>query len=72
MLGSEECPGVVSLMAIELYRHVDKNRFEGHSCDVAVAYLEFYNEVVRNLQCTNGPSLVVRDDPDKGIAISNS
>lgn len=37
-----------------------------------VAYLEVYDEVVRNLLCTNGPSFVVRDDPDKGIAISNS
>ncbi|KAL3182436.1 hypothetical protein MRX96_007616 [Rhipicephalus microplus] len=40
MLGSEECPRVVSLTAIELYRHVDKRRSEGHSCDVAVTYLE--------------------------------
>ncbi|KAH7931881.1 hypothetical protein HPB51_029663 [Rhipicephalus microplus] len=29
MCGSEECPGVVSLMAIQLNRHVDKNRSEG-------------------------------------------
>lgn len=71
MLGSEECPGVVSLTASELYRRVDKLRSEGQSCDVAVAYLEVYNEVVRDLLCPNGPSLVVRDDPAKGIAISN-
>lgn len=71
MLGSEECPGVVSLTASELYRRVDKLRSEGQSCDVAVAYLEVYNEVVRDLLCPNGPSLVVRDDPNKGIAISN-
>ncbi|KAL3182440.1 hypothetical protein MRX96_007620 [Rhipicephalus microplus] len=45
MLGSEELPGVVSLTAIELSRHVYKHRSEGHSCDVAVAYLEVYNEV---------------------------
>ncbi|KAL1417753.1 hypothetical protein MTO96_026526 [Rhipicephalus appendiculatus] len=71
MLGSEKCPGVVSLTASELYRRVDKLRSEGQSCDVAVAYLEVYNEVVRDLLCPNGPSLVVRDDPAKGIAISN-
>ncbi|KAL3182442.1 hypothetical protein MRX96_007622 [Rhipicephalus microplus] len=29
MLGSEECPRVVSLMAIELNRHVDKNHLRG-------------------------------------------
>ncbi|KAH7931882.1 hypothetical protein HPB51_029664 [Rhipicephalus microplus] len=64
MLGSEECPGVVSLMAIELYRHVDKNRIEGHSCDVAVAYLEFYNEVVYVVKTENLTST------SKGISVS--
>lgn len=71
MLGSEDCPGVVSLTAGELYRLVDKLRSEGQSCDVAVAYLEVYNEVVRDLLNPNGPSLAVRDDPTKGIAIPN-
>nr|XP_037291790.1 kinesin-like protein KIF18B [Rhipicephalus microplus] len=66
MLGSEECPGVVSLMAIELYRHVDKNRIEGHSCDVAVAYLEFYNEVVYVVKTENLTST------SKGISVSKS
>ncbi|KAL3244486.1 hypothetical protein MRX96_002249 [Rhipicephalus microplus] len=70
-LGSEDCPGVVSLTASELYRRVDRLRSKGQSCDVAVAYMEVYNEVVRDLLCPKGPSLVVRDDPAKGIAISN-
>ncbi|KAL3195326.1 hypothetical protein MRX96_015801 [Rhipicephalus microplus] len=52
ILGPEECPGVVSLTAIELYWRVDKLRYEGHSCDVVVAYLEVYNEVVRDLLTT--------------------
>ncbi|XP_037558958.2 kinesin-like protein KIF18B [Dermacentor silvarum] len=60
MLGSEECPGVVSLMASELYQRVDKLRSEGRTCDVAVSYLEVYNKVVRDLLCF---------DPTKGIAI---
>lgn len=34
MLCSEESPGGVFLMAIDLYRHVDMNRSKGHSCDV--------------------------------------
>ncbi|KAH8033569.1 hypothetical protein HPB51_014349 [Rhipicephalus microplus] len=70
-LGSEDCLGVVSLTASELYRRVDRLRSKGQSCDVAVAYMEVYNEVVRDLLCPKGPSLVVRDDPAKGIAISN-
>ncbi|XP_049511418.1 kinesin-like protein KIF18B [Dermacentor silvarum] len=71
MLGSEECPGVITLTVGELYRLVEKLRSEGQTCDVAVAYMEVYNEVVRDLLCPNGPTLVVRDDPAKGIAISN-
>ncbi|KAL3244485.1 hypothetical protein MRX96_002248 [Rhipicephalus microplus] len=46
-------------------------RSKGQSCDVVVAYTEVYNEVVRDLLCPKGPSLVVRDDPAKGIAFSN-
>ncbi|XP_050047757.1 uncharacterized protein [Dermacentor andersoni] len=71
MLGSEECPGVITLTVGELYRQVEKLRSEGQTCDVAVAYMEVYNEVVRDLLCPNGPTLVVRDDPAKGIKISN-
>ncbi|KAL3247813.1 hypothetical protein MRX96_056886 [Rhipicephalus microplus] len=40
MLGSEDCPGVVSLTASELYLCVNKLRSEGQSCDVAVAYMK--------------------------------
>ncbi|XP_077493914.1 uncharacterized protein LOC144104654 [Amblyomma americanum] len=71
MLGTEHCPGVVSLTVSHLYECVDKLRSEGQSCEVAVAYLEVYNEVVRDLLCPGGPPLIVRDDPAKGIAISN-
>ncbi|KAH7931645.1 hypothetical protein HPB49_026282 [Dermacentor silvarum] len=51
MLGSEECPGVVSLMPSKLDQRVDKLRSEGQKCDVTVTYLEVYNKVVRDLQC---------------------
>lgn len=71
MLGSEECPGVVSLTVSELYRRVDELQSEGQKCDVAVAYFEVYNEVVRDLLCPGGSPLAVRDDPSKGIVITN-
>ncbi|KAL3195323.1 hypothetical protein MRX96_015798 [Rhipicephalus microplus] len=58
-------------MAIEVYWRFHKLRYEGHSCDVGVAYLKVYNEVVSDLLCTNGPSLVVHDDPAKGITLTN-
>ncbi|KAH7980395.1 hypothetical protein HPB49_015549 [Dermacentor silvarum] len=60
LLGSEECPGVVSLMASELYHRAPKLQSEGETSDVAVAYLEVYNEVVRDLPCL---------DPAESIAL---
>ncbi|XP_065294391.1 kinesin-like protein KIF18A [Dermacentor albipictus] len=62
ILGSEECPGVVSFIASELYQRVDKLRSEGQTYDVAVAYLEVYNKVVRDLLYL---------DPAKTVAILN-
>ncbi|KAH7981518.1 hypothetical protein HPB49_025128 [Dermacentor silvarum] len=62
LLGSEECPGVVSHMASEFYQRVDKLRSECQTWDVAVACLEVYNKVVQDLLCL---------DPAKGIAILN-
>ncbi|XP_075546896.1 kinesin-like protein KIF18A [Dermacentor variabilis] len=61
-LGSEECPGVASFITSELYQRVDKLRSEGETCDVAVAYLEVYNKVVRDLLYL---------DPAKTIPILN-
>ncbi|XP_054918874.2 kinesin-like protein KIF18A [Dermacentor andersoni] len=58
MLGSEECPGVITLMTCEFYQRVDKLRSEGETCDVAVTYLEVYSKVVRDLLCLS---------PAKGI-----
>ncbi|KAH7978453.1 hypothetical protein HPB49_005531 [Dermacentor silvarum] len=62
LLGSEECHGVVSLMASEFYQRVDKLRSEGQTCDVAVTCLEVYIKVVEDLLCL---------DPAKVIAILN-
>ncbi|XP_050052462.1 kinesin-like protein KIF18A [Dermacentor andersoni] len=62
VLGSEECPVVDSRTAIEWYERVDKHRVEGQTFDVAVAYSEASNKVVRHLLC---PDLA------KAIAISN-
>lgn len=71
MLGSEACPGVVSLTVSELYQRVGELQSDGQRCDVAVAYFEVYNEVVRDLLCPGSSPLAVRDDPVKGIVITN-
>ncbi|XP_037560704.1 kinesin-like protein KIF18B [Dermacentor silvarum] len=60
LLGSEECPEVVSPMSSELYHRAPPLQSEGETCDVAVAYLEVYNEVVRDLLCL---------DPSKSIGL---
>ncbi|XP_037560749.1 kinesin-like protein KIF18B [Dermacentor silvarum] len=62
LLCSEECPGVVSLMASELYHRAPKLQSEGPTCDVAVACLEVYIEVLRDQMCL---------DPAKVIAMLN-
>ncbi|KAH7980578.1 hypothetical protein HPB49_017296 [Dermacentor silvarum] len=62
LLGSEECHGMVSRMASELYERAPKLHSEGQTCDVAVAYLEIYNKVVRDLLCL---------DPAKSIVLLN-
>ncbi|XP_037560751.1 kinesin-like protein KIF18A [Dermacentor silvarum] len=62
LLGSEECPGVLSLMASQLYQRVLKLRSEGQTCALAVPCLEVYNKVFQEMLCL---------DPAKGIAILN-
>lgn len=54
MLGRPECPGITSLTLQELYQRLDE--LKGHRrCEVAVSYLEVYNETVRDLLGTGKP-----------------
>ncbi|KAH7979000.1 hypothetical protein HPB49_007732 [Dermacentor silvarum] len=60
LLGSDKCPGVVSLMASEFYQRSPKLQSDGQTCDGAVAYVEVYNKIVRDLLCL---------DPARSIAL---
>ncbi|NWI86299.1 KI18A protein, partial [Pitta sordida] len=67
MLGSPEDPGVMYLTMMMLYNCIDQIK-EEKMCDVAVSYLEIYNEQIRDLLVASGP-LAVREDAQQGVVV---
>ncbi|NXL36737.1 KI18A protein, partial [Glaucidium brasilianum] len=67
MLGSPEDPGVMYLTMMTLYNCMDQIK-EDKICNVAVSYLEVYNEQIRDLLVNSGP-LAVREDTQKGVVV---
>uniref|UniRef100_A0A803VTE1 Kinesin-like protein n=1 Tax=Ficedula albicollis TaxID=59894 RepID=A0A803VTE1_FICAL len=67
MLGSPEDPGVMYLTMMTLYKCMDQIK-EDKTCDVAVSYLEVYNEQIRDLLVKSGP-LAVREDGQQGVIV---
>ncbi|NXU73630.1 KI18A protein, partial [Oreotrochilus melanogaster] len=67
MLGSPEDPGVMYLTMMALYNCMDQIK-EDKICNVAVSYLEVYNEQIRDLLVNSGP-LAVREDTQKGVIV---
>ncbi|XP_029894780.1 kinesin-like protein KIF18A [Aquila chrysaetos chrysaetos] len=67
MLGSPEDPGVMYLTMMALYNCMDQIK-EDKTCNVAVSYLEVYNEQIRDLLVNSGP-LAVREDTQKGVVV---
>ncbi|XP_069766029.1 kinesin-like protein KIF18A isoform X2 [Narcine bancroftii] len=67
MLGDVDQPGVMYLTMLELYKRIDQMKDE-KICEVAVSYLEVYNEQIQDLLEPKG-SLAVREDPQKGTVI---
>ncbi|NWQ62667.1 KI18A protein, partial [Neopipo cinnamomea] len=67
MLGSPEDPGVMYLTMMTLYNRMDQIK-EDKICDVAVSYLEIYNEQIRDLLVSSGP-LAVREDAQQGVIV---
>ncbi|NXL12600.1 KI18A protein, partial [Mesembrinibis cayennensis] len=67
MLGSPEDPGVMYLTMMALYNCMDQIK-EDKICNVAVSYLEVYNEQIRDLLVNTGP-LAVREDTQKGVVV---
>ncbi|NWQ72897.1 KI18A protein, partial [Columbina picui] len=67
MLGSPEDPGVMYLTMMALYNCMDQIK-EDKICNIAVSYLEVYNEQIRDLLVNSGP-LAVREDTQKGVVV---
>ncbi|NXN40585.1 KI18A protein, partial [Rhinoptilus africanus] len=67
MLGSPEDPGVMYLTMMALYNCMDQIK-EDKICNIAVSYLEIYNEQIRDLLVNSGP-LAVREDTQKGVVV---
>ncbi|NXU57813.1 KI18A protein, partial [Turnix velox] len=67
MLGSSEDPGVMYLTMMALYNCIDQIK-EEKTCNVAVSYLEIYNEQIHDLLVNSGP-LAVREDAQKGVVV---
>ncbi|KAM3918720.1 kinesin-like protein KIF18A [Leptodactylus fuscus] len=67
MLGSSGQPGVMYLTMMDLYNRIDSMK-EEKLCNVAVSYLEVYNEQIRDLLANSGP-LAVREDAQKGVVV---
>ncbi|KAK7098935.1 kinesin-like protein KIF18A isoform X2 [Littorina saxatilis] len=68
MLGTESQPGVIYHTMIHLYKHI-KELSEEKSCEIAVSYLEVYNEQIRDLLLPRG-TLPIREDPSSGVIIT--
>uniref|UniRef100_A0A8B9F4I1 Kinesin-like protein n=1 Tax=Amazona collaria TaxID=241587 RepID=A0A8B9F4I1_9PSIT len=67
MLGSPEDPGVMYLTMMALYNSMDEMK-EDKICNIAVSYLEVYNEQIRDLLVSSGP-LAVCEDTQKGVVV---
>ncbi|XP_041073842.1 kinesin-like protein KIF18A [Polyodon spathula] len=67
MLGSPNEPGVMYLTMKELYNRIDQVK-DDKTFDIAVSYLEVYNEQIRDLLVNSGP-LAVREGGDQGVVV---
>ncbi|XP_052270008.1 uncharacterized protein LOC127871276 isoform X2 [Dreissena polymorpha] len=67
MLGSKEHPGVMYHTMMDLYARIEQMK-DTKTCDVAVSYLEVYNETIRDLLVPGG-NLPIREDPGHGVVI---
>lgn len=67
MLGTKDQPGITFLTLMDLYQRIEAIKSE-KVCEVAVSYLEVYNEQIKDL--LNGKcQLPIREDPKTGVVI---
>ena len=66
---AKPAPGI-SVMAIDsIFELLKESTLEGYNNKVTMSYLEVYNENVKDLLSRNDHSLVVVEDPQKGVTV---
>ncbi|XP_046391438.1 kinesin-like protein KIF18A [Ischnura elegans] len=68
MLGTRDCPGITYLTMVELYQQMELLKGE-RKFEVAVSYMEVYNETVKDLINPSKDSLLVREDDSYGVKV---
>ncbi|KAK3576194.1 hypothetical protein CHS0354_016017 [Potamilus streckersoni] len=67
VLGNKDEPGVIYHTMVDLYHRIVSLQHE-KTCEVAVSYLEVYNEQIRDLLMLGSP-LPIREDPNSGVLV---
>jgi len=68
MLGSPDNPGITFKTVMELYQRIEEKK-EECSCEVAVSYLEVYNETIVDLINHQSGQLAIREDGKNAVNI---
>ncbi|XP_071446360.1 kinesin-like protein KIF18B [Hetaerina americana] len=68
MLGTRDCPGITYLTMVELYQQMEQLK-EQRKFEVAVSYMEVYNETVKDLINPSKDTLLVREDDSYGVKV---
>ena len=73
MIGSSEAPGVMILAVQELFETVEeaKRKDPGQVINIKCSMIEVYNESIKDLLATTTAPPEIREDPVKGMFISN-
>ncbi len=71
MMGSEDQPGVIPRLNADIFEEISKMRASSETKEImiTVAYLEIYNEVIKDLLNPSDKKLEVRQHPKLGIYV---
>lgn len=68
--GTPQAPGIIFLTMKELFERIADIR-DTQLVDVSLSYLEIYNETIKDLLQPSNKQLVLREDSDHRISVSN-
>lgn len=70
MLGDDHTSGVIQMAFVEIFKEIQE-RSHKMTFNVRMSYLEIYNEVIKDLINPSTDILDIREDPIKGISVTN-